>query len=180
MLIIRFQRQGKKKDFVFRIIAVDSQVAINSGKAKEILGWYNPKTKKYELKQERIQYWLKQGAQVSDSCFNFLIQAKMIEGKKRPIKITKKKVKKGQSVEGAEQLQKEISTEDKLVEETKTESVEEIKEQLVEEKQSVSEPKQESQPEIKPETEPEAKPLEENKEEEIEEKIDSEKLENKK
>jgi len=102
MLILRFQRQGKKKDFIFRIVAVDSKIAVNSGKTTEILGWLDPKTNKFELKKDRILYWLNQGAQVSDSCYNLLIKAKIIEGKKRPIKITKKKTGKEQT-EGSEQ-----------------------------------------------------------------------------
>lgn len=102
MLIIRFQRQGKKKDFVFRVIAVDSKIAVNSGKAKEILGWWNPRSDKFELKKERILYWIGQGAQTSDSCHNLLVRAQVIEGKKRPITIHKKKEKKGAAAAGAE------------------------------------------------------------------------------
>ena len=98
MLTLRFRRQGKKQDFIFRVIAVDSRVAINSGKAKEILGWWDPRINKFELKKERILYWISQGAQPSDSCYNLLIRAKIIEGKKRPITIRKKKEKKEKEV----------------------------------------------------------------------------------
>jgi len=93
MLTLRFQRQGKKRDFIFRVIAVDSKIAVNSGKSKEILGWWDPRINKFELKKERILYWISQGAQPSDSCYNLLVRAKIIEGKKRPITIRKKKVK---------------------------------------------------------------------------------------
>lgn len=148
MLTLRFQRQGKKKDFVFRIVAVDSKTAINSGKTKEILGWLNPKTEKFELKKDRILYWINQGAQASDSCYNFLVKAKIIEGKKRPIKITKKKVKKGQA-EGSEQSPQaeekpvEQKPEDKPAEDKPEEQVEE---KAVEEKK---EEKKEKAPEEK-------------------------------
>ncbi len=157
MLILRFQKQGKKKDFVFRIIAVDSRVAVNSGKAKEILGWYNPKTKQTELKKERILYWLNQGAQVSDTCYNFLIQNKVIQGKKRPIKISKKKVKKEEPIEKTEQVKQEQVTED-IKEETKpkTESQEKVFEKeetdletKEETKEKLSQEKRETQEEEK-------------------------------
>ncbi len=142
MLILRFQRQGKKKDFIFRIVAVDSKIAVNSGKTTEILGWLDPKTNKFELKKDRILYWLNQGAQVSDSCYNLLIKAKIIEGKKRPIKITKKKTGKEQT-EGSEQSSQaeqnqspeDKPAEDKPAEEVKEEEKAEIKiEELKEEK----------------------------------------------
>jgi len=33
----------------------------------EDLGWYNPHTKKFELNQERISYWLSKGAQKTET-----------------------------------------------------------------------------------------------------------------
>jgi len=124
MLTLRFQRQGKKRDFIFRIIAVDSKVAINSGKSKEILGWWDPRINKFELKKERILYWISQGAQPSDSCYNLLVRAKIIEGEKRPITIRKKKEKKvkGQSGEKVKQTP--------VTEEKKEEKKEEVKEEI--------------------------------------------------
>jgi ribosomal protein S16 len=166
MLILRFQRQGKKKDFIFRIVAVDSKIAVNSGKTTEILGWLDPKTNKFELKKDRILYWLNQGAQVSDSCYNLLIKTKIIEGEKRPIKITKKKVKKGQA-EGSEQSsQAEQKSEDKPAEDKPAEDkpaedkpAEEVKEEkkeepVIEEKKEA--PVEENQEEVK-EKEPKEK-----------------------
>jgi len=54
MLTLRFQRHGKKRDFIFRIIAVDSKIAVNSGKSKEILGWWDPRINKFELKKKEF------------------------------------------------------------------------------------------------------------------------------
>jgi small subunit ribosomal protein S16 len=96
MLTLRFQRVGKTHDTTFRVVAVDSRFSSKSGKVKEVLGWWDPRQDKFELKTERINYWLKQGAQVSDSCYNLLIKAKIIEGKKRPVVIHQKKVKEGE------------------------------------------------------------------------------------
>jgi len=97
MLTLRFQRVGKTHDTTFRIVAVDSRFSSKSGKVKEILGWWDPRQDKFELKKDRIDYWLKNGAQASDSCFNLLIKAKIIKGKKRPVVIHKKKVKEGET-----------------------------------------------------------------------------------
>jgi ribosomal protein S16 len=184
MLILRFQRQGKKKDFIFRIVVIDSKIAVNSGKATEILGWLDPKTNKFEFKKDRILYWLNQGAQVSDSCYNLLVKAKIVEGKKRPIKITKKKVKKGQSTEGAEQVEKGQSIEGKPAEETKKDKKEEPIEEKKQETETKKEQIQESEPEIKEEKketqETQEKPVGELKEkpkEKVEEKSDAEKSE---
>lgn len=150
MLILRFQRQGKKKDFIFRIVAVDSKIAVDSGKTTEVLGWLDPKTNKFELKKDRILYWLNQGAQVSDSCYNLLIKAKVIEGKKRPIKITKKKTEKEQTKGSEQSSQAEQKSEDKLAEEVKEEKKEEIKtEDLKEERKGGS--AEENQEEVKKE-----------------------------
>ena len=157
MLIIRFQRQGRKKDFVFRIVAVDSKIAVNSGKATEILGWFNPKTNQFELKKERILYWLNQGAQVSDSCYNFLIKAKVIEGQKRTIKIRKKKAKKEKPAEELKTEEKPSSAkategkEEEPMEEKKPEpeTKEEKKEVLVEKQKEESKKEAEEKSDFK-------------------------------
>ena len=158
MLTLRFQRQGKKRDFIFRIVAVDSKIAINSGKSKEILGWWDPRINKFELKKERILYWISQGAQPSDSCYNLLVRAKIIEGKKRPINIRKKKVK-------------EIKGEGEVTE--KTEQTPITEEKPVEEKI------EEKPVEVKPEDKTEEKPAETKIEEKVEEKVEDKKEEEK-
>jgi len=127
MFTLRFQRQGKKKDFVFRVVAIDSRFAANSGKAKEILGWWDPRRDTFNLKKERILYWLQQGAQPSDSCYNLLVRAKIIQGKKRVIKIKSKKKATTEEKPAAETKQpteatkKEERTEPETKPETKTE-----------------------------------------------------------
>ncbi len=149
MFTLRFQRQGKKKDFVFRVVATDSHWSSTSGKAKEILGWWNPRRDTFELKKERILYWIQEGAQPSDSCYNLLIRAKIIEGKKRPIAIHKKKSKKGEEVK-AEEKKQETETEVKADE--AKEVPEENKEAGTKEPEEIkSEPITEDRPEKKKE-----------------------------
>jgi small subunit ribosomal protein S16 len=168
MLTLRFQRVGKKHDTTFRIVAVDSRFSSKSGKVKEVLGWWDPRQDKFELKKERIEYWLKNGAQVSDSCFNLLVKAKIIEAKKRPVVIHKKKTKEG---EAETPIKAEVpKTEEKQPSEVPAEPTSEtpeVKEKVKEE------PKEEPKPEEpqKLEEKSEKKPKEQK--EEIKEDADS-------
>ena len=67
MLKIRLMRIGAKKRPFYRIVAVDER-AKRTGGYLELLGTYNPLTEPHEinLKQDRIDHWIKQGAQLSD------------------------------------------------------------------------------------------------------------------
>lgn len=60
-------RIGAKKRPFYRVVAVDER-AKRTGGYIELLGTYNPLTKPHEIKlnQDRIDYWIKQGAQPSD------------------------------------------------------------------------------------------------------------------
>ncbi len=86
MLKIRLQRIGRKNDPAFRVVLTDSKNSTKSGRFLEILGTYNPKVldKKLRLSfvDDRIKYWLTQGAKLSDTMHNFLVNEKLIEGKK--------------------------------------------------------------------------------------------------
>ena len=90
MLKIRLQRTGRTNDPAFRAVLTDSKNATKSGKFIEILGNYNPKAGEVNFKNDRIKYWLSQGAQASDTMHNFLVHNKVIEGKKKNV-LPKKK-----------------------------------------------------------------------------------------
>ncbi|MGH7245628.1 MAG: 30S ribosomal protein S16 [Candidatus Levyibacteriota bacterium] len=64
-LVIRLMRTGKKGERKFRVVVKEKRDR-RDGKAVEILGWYEkgPNAKK-ELNNDRIAYWLSQGAQPS-------------------------------------------------------------------------------------------------------------------
>ena len=81
MLMLKLQRIGKKHQASFRLIVGEKREKLD-GKQLEDLGWYNPRTDKFEFNKERIAHWLKQGAGKTDSVHNLLINAKIIEGKK--------------------------------------------------------------------------------------------------
>jgi small subunit ribosomal protein S16 len=68
MVVIRLRRAGSKKRPFFRVVVTDSRAARDSSFV-EILGHYNPRTKPaiVQVDKERIDYWIKKGAQPSDS-----------------------------------------------------------------------------------------------------------------
>jgi small subunit ribosomal protein S16 len=86
MLKIRLQRIGRKNDPSFRVVLTDSKNSTKSGRFLELLGTYNPKVadkkNRTNFIYDRIKYWLSQGAKLSDTMHNFLVQDKVIEGKK--------------------------------------------------------------------------------------------------
>lgn len=85
MLTIRLTRVGKKKDASFRVIVVDSKRKVQAGNYLEMVGSYDPRVDKVELKSDRIKHWIAEGAQPSDTVHNLLISNKVIEGKKRNV-----------------------------------------------------------------------------------------------
>jgi small subunit ribosomal protein S16 len=90
MLVIRFQRVGRKNDPAFRLVVTEHQNR-PQGKHLELLGSYHPKTKQTILKNERIQYWIGKGAKPSGTAHNLLVKQKVIEGKSVAVVKAKKK-----------------------------------------------------------------------------------------
>jgi small subunit ribosomal protein S16 len=68
MVVIRLRRAGSKKRPFFRVVVTDSRAARDSSFV-EILGHYNPRSKPavVQVDKERVEYWIKKGAQPSDS-----------------------------------------------------------------------------------------------------------------
>ena len=66
MLAIRLARFGAKKKPTYRVVVIDKERARNS-RSVEVVGHYNPIAKPAEvhLERERIEYWIKNGAQPS-------------------------------------------------------------------------------------------------------------------
>lgn len=61
---------------------VESKRAAKTGNFQEVLGSYDPRIDRTDLKADRIKHWLSMGATVSDTVHNILINQKIIEGKK--------------------------------------------------------------------------------------------------
>jgi small subunit ribosomal protein S16 len=68
MLMIRLARFGAKKKPFYRIVVIEKERARN-GRALEVVGHYDPLTTpaKVDLKHDRLEYWTKSGAQMSDT-----------------------------------------------------------------------------------------------------------------
>jgi len=68
MVKIRLVRMGNNKKPFFRIVVAEVKRKIN-GQFLEIVGWYDPKKKNdnFELKLDRVEYWISKGAEASDS-----------------------------------------------------------------------------------------------------------------
>jgi len=132
MLSIRLLRIGKKHQPSYKIVVVDKKRSPKSGKFTEQLGFYNPITKEKKINKERVEYWLSQGAQPSDTVHNFLIREGAIKGKKISVHSTKKR-KKEEAKEAPvadapkEGAEKGTETLDSVKEETPIESVKEKK-----------------------------------------------------
>ena len=68
MVRVRLSRGGGKKRPYYHIVVVD-QKAKRDGKCIERIGSYDPNLesdKRITLKQDRLEYWISQGAQMSD------------------------------------------------------------------------------------------------------------------
>ncbi len=81
MLTIRLQRSGKANRPQFRIILAEKTAAA-SKKFVEILGHYNPRTKEFGIKKDRLQYWLAQHVSISPTAHNLFVTKTLVEGKK--------------------------------------------------------------------------------------------------
>jgi small subunit ribosomal protein S16 len=68
MLMIRLARFGAKKKPFYRVVVIEKERARN-GRNLEVVGHYNPVTTPAQvlLKRDRIDYWTKNGAQLSDT-----------------------------------------------------------------------------------------------------------------
>ena len=73
MLAIRLARFGAKKKPTYRVVVIEKERARNS-RSLEVVGHYNPVSKPahVELNHERIEYWLKNGAQPSETVSRLL------------------------------------------------------------------------------------------------------------
>ena len=147
MLVIRLLRVGKKNQPSFKIVVTDKRNPPRGGRFVEQIGFYNPLTKEKILKKERIQYWLSQGAQPSNTVHNMLVKEGILEGKKIPVHKKSKKeeekpaeiTKEEKPAEKPEEKPKEEAPKEEKKEETPK------KEEPVKEEKKEEPPKQESQ-----------------------------------
>ncbi|MCM8818659.1 MAG: 30S ribosomal protein S16 [Candidatus Omnitrophica bacterium] len=70
---IRLVRKGKKNRPFFRVVAVSDEKD-GRGDVIEVLGYYDPLTEPaiFEVKEDRVKYWLSVGAKLSETVESFL------------------------------------------------------------------------------------------------------------
>lgn len=77
MVKLRMKRFGRRHRSFYRLTAVDSR-SPRDGRVLEELGWYDPESKaadqQVSLNRERIEYWLGQGAQPSNTVRSLLVR----------------------------------------------------------------------------------------------------------
>ena len=76
---IRLTRTGSKNDACYRVVAADSR-SPRDGRNLENLGWYTPTQPgvNFELKLDRIDHWIDNGAQVSDTVASLIRKSRKI------------------------------------------------------------------------------------------------------
>ena len=79
MVVIRLARGGSKKRPFYNIVAADSRNR-RDGRYLERVGFYNPlasgQAETLRLASDRLEFWVGQGAQVSDTVARLVKQAK--------------------------------------------------------------------------------------------------------
>jgi len=106
-LVIRMARAGTKKRPFYHIVLADSR-SPRDGRFIERLGYFNPllpkeKTERLKLDLDKVQAWMKKGAQPSDRVSRFLDAAGIVKREKRnnPTKAIPRKERKAQAEEAA-------------------------------------------------------------------------------
>ena len=79
MVVIRLSRGGSKKRPFYNIVAADSRNR-RDGRFLERVGFYNPvasgNAESLRVAFDRVEYWVKNGAQVSDTVTRLMRDAK--------------------------------------------------------------------------------------------------------
>ncbi len=103
---LRLRRMGKKKQPIYKVVAADSR-SPRDGKFLESVGLYNPLTNPHTivLNEDRVFYWLNNGAQPTDTVKSLFRQ--------KGITLKKDLIKKGFS---EEKIQEELNKWEKLKE----------------------------------------------------------------
>ena len=104
-LVIRMARAGTKKRPVYHIVVADSR-SPRDGRFIERLGHFNPllpkeKTERLKLDLDKVQAWMKKGAQPSDRVTRFLDATGILKREKRnnPEKAVPRKERKAKEEE---------------------------------------------------------------------------------
>ncbi len=125
MLTIRLQRAGKRNKPEFRIVLAEKESSA-SKKFAEILGHYNPRTKDFSIKEERLQYWISQRVELSATVHNLFVTKKLVSAPKvkafsipaKPVEPEAKPAEAVAPAEGAAEIAEEPDSPTEVVPET--------------------------------------------------------------
>lgn len=152
MLKIRLKRIGRRHDPSYRLVVVESARGPKSNQYVENLGLYDPQTNTNQIDTQRVGYWISQGAQISDTAHNVLVDIGVLTAskinvlpKKSPIAKEKETSKETSSSDPEEEASEEGVKEEEGTEDENDPSPETPKEEQSENVESESEAKETSE-----------------------------------
>ena len=118
---IRLRRMGSRNAAFYRVIVQDGRYA-PTGRFIETLGWYDPKQEgnNFSLNLDRVDYWLGNGAQPSDTANSLIVKARVLPVEKAVSgSVTEEEVPAAavEAEEAAEEVAEEAAAEAPAVEE---------------------------------------------------------------
>ena len=119
MLAIRLQRLGRQGYPVYRVAVQESQRHPSSGRVVAYVGSYNPHTKEVKFDTEKVEFYLKNGAQPTPRVVRLLSEQKV----KLPEWVKQAEGKKAGKIRNADKLRKNQPKEEPAVEEAPADAV---------------------------------------------------------
>ena len=132
---IRLRRMGSKNAAFYRVIVQDSRRA-PTGRFIETLGWYDPKQDgtNFSLKLERVDYWLGNGAQPSNTAASLIKKARTMPVEQAAVGEVKEEEVPVEAIEAEETVAEEAPAEEDAAKEVPDTPAEEAAEEAAEEK----------------------------------------------
>ncbi len=93
MITLKLQRIGRKGQPSYRLVVAEKRSKLGAPPVED-LGFYNPFSKKFQVKKERITYWISKGAQTTATMHNLLVRHGVVRAVKKMAIRLKKKVEK--------------------------------------------------------------------------------------
>lgn len=112
MLAIRLQRIGRQGYPVYRVAVQESQRHPSSGRVVAYVGAYNPHTKETKIDAEKVELYLKNGAQPTPRVVKLLVEQKV----KLPTWVKVGDGKKSSKIRHSEKLRKNQPKEEPVAE----------------------------------------------------------------
>ncbi len=134
MLAIKLKRVGKKHQPSYRLV-VSEKRSKATGRYVEDLGWLDPKGKEENINADRVNYWIKVGAQPTDTVHNLLVKNGVIAGSKIAVHAKSKKAPVEQAPAQAAATEAPVAAEEAPAVEAaaEEEAKEEVKEETAQE-----------------------------------------------